>query len=162
MNCRNCGAPMRPVENRDYLTCPYCGTFHFPGPLADSADRVVPLAERTDVGCPACDLPLMHGAVEGVRVLFCETCRGVLADSDSFAMIVQCRRAHHTGPPQQPRPIDPVELERQLICPACRHVMDVHPYYGPGNVVIDSCSHCQLVWLDHGEIAAIERAPGRR
>jgi Zn-finger nucleic acid-binding protein len=40
--------------------------------------------------------------------------------------------------------------------------MDVHPYYGPGSQVIDSCPHCRLVWLDAGELAAIERAPGRR
>jgi Zn-finger nucleic acid-binding protein len=39
--------------------------------------------------------------------------------------------------------------------------MDVHPYYGPGAVVLDSCARCTLIWLDHGEIAAIERAPGR-
>jgi Zn-finger nucleic acid-binding protein len=38
--------------------------------------------------------------------------------------------------------------------------MDVHPYYGPGNVVIDTCGKCGLVWLDHGEMAVIENAPG--
>jgi Zn-finger nucleic acid-binding protein len=39
--------------------------------------------------------------------------------------------------------------------------MDVHPYYGPGNVVIDSCSACDLIWLDHGELTQITDAPGR-
>jgi len=162
MNCRNCGAPMRPVADRDYLVCPYCESFYFPAPLPDSADRVVPLSERTDVTCPACQLPLMHGAVEQVRVLFCEQCRGVLADSDAFAAIVQQRRANYKGAPRKARPIDPAELERHLDCPLCQRPMEVHPYYGPGNVVIDSCSRCHLVWLDHGEIAAIEQAPGRR
>jgi hypothetical protein len=39
--------------------------------------------------------------------------------------------------------------------------MEVHPYYGPGNVVIDSCSACDLIWLDHGELKQISDAPGR-
>jgi Zn-finger nucleic acid-binding protein len=39
--------------------------------------------------------------------------------------------------------------------------MDVHPYYGPGNIVIDSCSACDLIWLDHGELQQITDAPGR-
>jgi len=38
--------------------------------------------------------------------------------------------------------------------------MDVHPYYGPGNVVIDTCGQCYLVWLDHGELKQIADAPG--
>jgi Zn-finger nucleic acid-binding protein len=39
--------------------------------------------------------------------------------------------------------------------------MDVHPYYGPGNIVIDTCGTCQLLWLDHGELASVIDAPGR-
>jgi Zn-finger nucleic acid-binding protein len=39
--------------------------------------------------------------------------------------------------------------------------MATHPYYGPGNVVIDTCTACDLVWLDFGELAQIVDAPGR-
>jgi Zn-finger nucleic acid-binding protein len=39
--------------------------------------------------------------------------------------------------------------------------MDVHPYYGPGNVVIDTCIDCRVLWLDHGELRKIRDAPGR-
>ena len=41
--------------------------------------------------------------------------------------------------------------------------METHPYYGPGNVVIDSCCGCGCgyVWLDHGELATLARAGGR-
>ena len=39
--------------------------------------------------------------------------------------------------------------------------MDVHPYYGPGNVVIDTCSACDMVWLDYGELKQITDAPGQ-
>jgi Zn-finger nucleic acid-binding protein len=36
-----------------------------------------------------------------------------------------------------------------------------HPYYGPGNVVVDSCTTCDLIWLDFGELKQIVDAPGR-
>jgi Zn-finger nucleic acid-binding protein len=39
--------------------------------------------------------------------------------------------------------------------------METHPYYGPGNVIIDSCAACDLVWLDFGELTQIVDAPGR-
>jgi Zn-finger nucleic acid-binding protein len=38
--------------------------------------------------------------------------------------------------------------------------MDRHPYLGPGNVVIDTCSTCDLIWLDHGELTEMVDAPG--
>ena len=39
--------------------------------------------------------------------------------------------------------------------------MLTHPYYGPGNVTIDSCEGCELVWLDFGELRQIVDAPGK-
>ena len=57
--------------------------------------------------------------------------------------------------------------------------MNTHPYYGPGNTVIDTprhraacpelcrraagqvCDHCNLIWLNHGELDHIVHAPGR-
>jgi Zn-finger nucleic acid-binding protein len=39
--------------------------------------------------------------------------------------------------------------------------MLTHPYYGPGNVVIDNCAECDAIWLDFGELKQIVSAPGR-
>lgn len=39
--------------------------------------------------------------------------------------------------------------------------MNTHPYYGPGNVVIDTCSHCEVIWLDRAELGTTTGAPGR-
>ena len=38
--------------------------------------------------------------------------------------------------------------------------MLTHPYYGPGNIVLDTCSQCDLVWLDAGEFGRAIDAPG--
>jgi Zn-finger nucleic acid-binding protein len=161
MNCVNCGAPMTLVDRRDYFCCDYCSTFHFPQPAEASADGVTPLGQPSDADCPVCQVPLVEGAIDGNRVLYCETCRGVLLGGEDFMRIIAKRRAERVGPPAKPAPLNPEELERRVDCPICSGTMEVHPYYGPGNVVIDSCARCRLIWLDHGEIAAIERAPGR-
>ena len=37
--------------------------------------------------------------------------------------------------------------------------METHFYNGPGNVIIDDCEHCELNWLDTGELMRVVRAP---
>ncbi len=166
MNCENCGAPLRLVAGRDHFCCDHCETLRFTAPLADSIDRVTLLGAAADEGddraCPVCLTPLAHGALDGARVYCCETCRGVLTESDVFAHVNRQRRADYEAAEVLPTPLDRAQFQRELHCPSCTARMETHPYYGPGNVVIDSCSRCRLVWVDSGELAAIERAPGRR
>lgn len=161
MNCKNCGGVMELVDGRNYFACPYCSSFHFPDDETDCPDRVVVLGVESDAACPVCEEPLVAGSVEGMRVRTCTRCRGVLSTNDDFVKIVNRLRRKHTGPPDDPRPINRAELERAVPCPSCETRMDVHPYYGPGSVVVDTCHRCRLIWLDHGEIGVIERAPGR-
>ena len=58
-------------------------------------------------------------------------------------------------------PLEREALTRELSCPKCGKRFETHPYYGPGNVVIDNCASCDLLWLDFGEIRQIVDAPGR-
>jgi Zn-finger nucleic acid-binding protein len=60
----------------------------------------------------------------------------------------------------EPLPVDRRELHRHLTCPKCRGRFETYPHLGPGNVVIDNCVRCDLIWLDFGELRAIEQAPG--
>jgi len=39
--------------------------------------------------------------------------------------------------------------------------MENHLYLGPGNVVIDTCNSCNLIWLDYGELNKVVNAPGK-
>jgi Zn-finger nucleic acid-binding protein len=162
MNCTNCAGTLLPVSGRDHCVCEFCSTFHFPQPLKDSADRIKPLGQRSKLDCPVCRKPLSLGSIERVEILYCANCRGLLSICDDFVQIIESRRSKWAGAEDSPQPLDPKELERRIDCPVCRRPMEVHPYYGPGNAVIDSCSRCRVVWLDHGEMAVIERAPGKR
>ena len=95
-------------------------------------------------------------------VLLCQACRGLLVQSQVLAKVIEERRKGYTGPDAQPRPFNPLDLEVKIDCPGCQRKMDVHPYHGPGNSVIDSCGRCGFTFLDYGELSAIERAPGQR
>lgn len=162
MKCENCGAPLTLVHGRDHLYCAFCGAFHFPTEIEGSVDKMVPLGRPTDTSCPACNMVLLLGAMEGREVSYCPRCRGVFVSHEDFAHVVRRRRARRKDPAADPVPLNHEELKRRVPCPACGQTMEVHPYYGPGSVVIDSCVRCRMVWLDYGEVAAIERAPGPR
>ena len=153
---------MTVVAGRDYLRCDFCHTFSFPEQLEDSADQIQPLDKKSDMTCPCCEQPLELGLIDTCEIHFCGQCRGILIPSESLAHVIKQRRMNWEGADATPTPLNQDELKRRIACPNCDTTMDVHPYYGPGNVVIDSCHRCRQVWVDHGEIAAIERAPGVR
>lgn len=160
MKCDNCGSPLKVVPQRKYLACDYCGTFKFT-PDADGGTPLQLSDGQTDRACPICQELLARAALAGKEVLTCRTCRGILSENRAFADIVRLLRARSRRRTEGQAAIDPAELARTVLCPGCGKPMEAHPYYGPGAVVVDSCARCHLIWLDHGELAAIETAPGR-
>lgn len=151
---------MELFARRRYFFCEYCGTFEFL--VGDTPERVRVLADLVPpVPCPVCAKPLANALLdEGYPAWHCRNCRGVLLERVAFVDVIDRRRAAATGPGVIPGPVDPRELKRSVSCPQCRQRMEVHPYYGPGNIVIDTCSGCDAVWLDSGELGQITSAPG--
>lgn len=149
---------MTVVPGSDYFFCEYCGAYAFPSPTQDG---VVTLGERGDVACPVCSTRLVEASVAEVGVLHCPKCRGVLARQEAFSTMVKLLRARASGEPEPVRPVNQEALQREIACPHCGRTMDTHPYYGPGNAVVDNCPRCAEIWLDHGELANIRDAPGR-
>jgi Zn-finger nucleic acid-binding protein len=152
---------MELMASRGYFFCRYCGSFHFPDAKAEGGIRI--LGETPEsLACVACSRPLTSAMLDEIhQVRYCRNCRGVLIERKSFAGVVEKRRAWATETPAPPVPLNRKELERNVCCPACKGPMTTHPYYGPGNVVIDSCQPCELVWLDFGELEQIVEAPGK-
>ena len=111
--------------------------------------------------CPVCRTHLAAAVMDDQSVHFCARCRGILLPRITFAGIVHKRRAWATSPAVEPRPLDRAALRRALNCPVCTRRFETYPHYGPGNVVIDNCTSCDLIWLDFGEIRSIVDAPGR-
>jgi Zn-finger nucleic acid-binding protein len=155
-NCTNCGAPLTAVEGRLHMRCEHCASLWFP---PESEEGVRTIHEAAEYDCPVCAVSLTAAEIEELPVAYCTQCRGILATTRELYQIVQIRRLRARGPFAPERRVDASELSRLLACPSCRETMSVHPYYGPGNAVVDTCGDCLLVWLDHSELSVIVTAP---
>lgn len=145
---------------KKYYFCHHCGSFHFPEPIEDGL-RVLG-RPREPLSCGICRQPLARALLDDAHEAeYCENCRGVLVPRAHFAEVVHRRRAWASSPPVIPEPLDRRELERVVRCPSCSRRMATHPYFGPGNVVIETCDPCDLIWLDYGELQRMVDAPGR-
>ncbi len=161
MNCQNCGGAMELFVSRGYFFCRYCGSFHFPDTKTDDGIRIIGEAPEA-LACAVCSKPLTSAMLDETHpIRYCRNCRGVLIARRGFANVVERRRSWATNTPPPPVLLNRDELERKARCPVCKGPMITHPYYGPGNVVIDSCEPCELVWLDFGELRQIVDAPGK-
>ena len=161
MNCRNCGGAMDLFAARGYFFCRYCGSFHFPESANDQGVKVLADAAGP-LPCPACQQHLATATLDGSHAIhYCRNCRGILFARGSFGDVVRMRRAWASGPPTDPVPVRSDELKRIATCPTCKNRMATYPYYGPGNVVIDTCDACNVVWLDFAELKQIVDAPGQ-
>jgi Zn-finger nucleic acid-binding protein len=121
-------------------------------------DQVQVGSETTHV-CPACQALLSNGTIENRPVLYCTKCRGLLVSIDKFLPLVEYLRAlwHPAGSNIEPR--DNSDADRRFTCPTCDGTMIGHPYGGPGNVNIDTCERCSVIWLDSNELRRIVLAP---
>ncbi len=152
MNCPTCGAPLHLNPGQDHCQCDYCESEYFPD-KNEEGFRV--FGETSSLNCPVCAVPLADSTVGGARSLYCNQCHGTLLSMEIFSGLIEELRAQLPSPPLIPEPPGPKEFERRLSCPQCHDAMNTHVYAGGGNVVMDSCSPCELNWLDRGELMRI-------
>ena len=148
---------MRLREGAASLSCDYCGGIFVPEKNQDGARL---LGETSTLPCPLCVVPLERALIGHHAILYCARCCGSLIAMPVFVSLVEDLRSQQKGASEIPHAPDPQRLRRKIRCPKCNQAMDTHYYAGPGNVIIDDCSRCELNWLDHGELTAIARAPG--
>ena len=162
MQCQQCAGTVSAVPGREYLQCDYCSSLVFATDNPLTVDRIVSTGRHLEMAdCPVCSAGLATGKIENRPVLYCSHCYGLLIRTEHFGAIVRERRARRADSDSESgRQLNTDEYRRKISCPNCHDTMEVHPYYGPGNIVIDSCFSCQYIWLDHGELRTVERAGG--
>jgi len=154
---------MNQVHGQTHFHCAGCNAFEFETAINETLEPIEGTGTETDFSCPKClTTQLEVGTIAGTQAAFCGNCRGYVIDSGSFGFLATSLRQGYTGLDDKPVLLDQAAMNEQVSCPACQTNMHAHPYYGPGNSVINSCSDCQLTWLDHGELSTIIRAPGTR
>jgi len=129
-----------------------------PKPPIANEDGVLVGAE-TNKACPICQAMLSDATIENRSLRYCTNCRGMLVLMFNFLPLVEYMRTvwRSTGVNIQPR--DNADAERHLTCPLCLRTMTSYPYGGPGNVNLDSCEPCAVLWLDRNELRRIVLAP---
>jgi len=154
MNCPSCGAPMRLKPDMESFQCDYCKSVYLP---EKNDDGVRVLGEASGQDCPLCNVPLVHAVLAKVPIIYCKGCKGMLIPMQALEALIEELRVHEGTESLLIAP-DNDDLRRAIDCPQCHHRMDAHFYAGPGNVVIDSCEECSLIWLDRGELMHIVQA----
>ncbi len=154
MNCPSCGAPMQLKADMESFKCAFCQSVYFP---EKNDDGVRVLDEPAGEDCPLCKLPLVHAVLANQRIVYCSGCHGMLVPMQALEPLVEQLRPGQGGEAAPAAP-DTEDLHRAVSCPQCHHPMDAHFYAGPGNVVIDSCEDCCLIWLDRGKLMHIVQA----
>ena len=161
MNCPACGAPITPKPDTAGYKCDYCHAVFYPGEEDDGV--VVAAAQPDPTGsallCPICTQALVHAEVAKTPLLFCSQCRGLLLPMNVLPGLIDDLRAANPDKPAVQAPPDHGDLKRSIACPQCHQRIDTHSYAGPGNVIVDSCGDCLLLWLDRGELTRIAHAP---
>ena len=157
MNCPNCGAPMTLLPTRPCWQCGHCSTLVCPEPAADG----VRVTENAGEMCPLCRQALRRAVMDDREAIqVCQRCKGILMAREAFATTLVARRRAAGRPTVIPPLADRSDLERRIACPQCGSEMLTDWYYGPGNIVIDTCPACDLIWLDAGELNRAIDAPG--
>jgi Zn-finger nucleic acid-binding protein len=93
----------------------------------------------------------------------CSACRGVWLDAGELAEIQRTVEKKHR---HDPRPMESVTesfvaveqgIAPRVACPKCNTKMDTRPFGMGSQIVIDECPEGCGIWLDGGELQALER-----
>ncbi len=161
MNCPACGAPITPKPDTQGYHCDYCHAVFFPGEEDDGVEasaEPIQSSSGPSLACPLCRVPLVKATIAKVPLLYCTQCHGLLMPMPVLQALIDELKTGKKKPAVQTPP-DRGDLKRTIQCPNCNRRMDTHFYAGPGNVIVDSCADCSLLWLDRGELTRIVHAP---
>lgn len=147
------------------MRCPICvlapatsGPYRDPGLEAAEHRELVPEQHPAGITldrCPSCrGAFLEHGELERVEAHLREHRRGAKLRGIDYLRRAYEHARHPEGAPELERP--------PRDCPACDQVM-FEREWGIGTFVrVDVCLDCRGVWLDPGELEALEASYGGR
>jgi len=89
----------------------------------------------------------------------CSTARNArTAAADERLIPVLDQMRSEDAKPAVQNPPDRGDLKRVVQCPQCNR-RNGYPFLRwPGNVIVDTCDDCSLLWLDRGELTRIAHA----
>ncbi|MCF7791341.1 MAG: zf-TFIIB domain-containing protein [Victivallales bacterium] len=105
--------------------------------------------------CPRDGTELKKHQIDGVNVESCKTCSGIFLKKGELNKI-----AHPLAGDLEYSTLENMDPTRQseLKCPACENInmIDVN-FLSFSDIIMKYCSECEGMWLDGGELKAINR-----
>jgi Zn-finger nucleic acid-binding protein len=109
--------------------------------------------------CPRCGEPLVAAKGPTLTLDVCRACGGVLFDHGELARMTQRRRDELDDVERLVEPEEPpatVTTSREMTCPICAATMETYRYAYCSGIVLDRCPECYAIWVDDGELQAIQ------
>lgn len=112
--------------------------------------------------CPRDGTELVAERYEGdVEIDVCGACHGQFLDKGELERIQSLRERSHSGPEQSDASAAYEQVEQlsaeAIACPKCGTEMARRPYGFGSQTVIEVCPEDCGMWLDAGELEALER-----
>jgi len=113
--------------------------------------------------CPYNEVELVKEMYEGVELDKCPKCRGLWLDPGELERIQNTQEVDYSSRLTAAVNADAAaynhdrQLREQVLkCPACATIMEKQEHGFNKWVVIDFCPGCRGIWLDEGELEALE------
>jgi Zn-finger nucleic acid-binding protein len=114
------------------------------------------------INCPRCQSSIRQEFYEGSLIETCPSCGGEWLDANEMTQINQERQKTFSS-----QEIASIEGAKQVVvtevnkanpinCPHCKIPMKTINYAYSTGVMIDTCPRCHGMWLDQGELEAIQ------
>lgn len=100
---------------------------------------------------------------DDIAVDECQECHGIWLDAGELEKVQESMEHDHSGELKnipdfaiRAYRMAKAKRESELECPICGRPMDKNEYGYCSQIIIDVCSVCQGIWLDKGELEALE------
>ena len=124
-----------------------------------SADIVVEMTVKSDllarpVDCPRCWVRAERKRRKGIDIDICPRCGGIWLDTRELKKLIANPGLHryltkYVG----------LESKSKLVCPRCGNLMSLER---ADEVEVDVCLSCKGIWLDRGELEALDGKKRKR
>jgi Zn-finger nucleic acid-binding protein len=115
--------------------------------------------ELTMKRCPRCSQVLEEIAFWGVKVDGCRGCGGVWFDQGELTRLTRSQKADLRALESEFKPAHVTETApaAAMRCPVCAEALFGFEFKHSPGLKFDGCRKCQGIWVDDGELAAIQQ-----
>jgi uncharacterized protein len=110
------------------------------------------------MNCPRCNIDLQTNIIKefnkSIEVDICPDCSGIWFDKGELAKLDKIVEPTFIEIRKIPAKKDQFE---KLSCPSCSKTMLKSDHPRDSKVIMDYCAVCQGIWLDKGELDAIQK-----